>query len=708
MTSAPLLPKCCWRDSPDPDERTGRYTCRSTRFVGSPNQVSSEFCGRCAVADHPEPDPLPPALPCVHLGGVPGDSARSDSRAALFDCSLYGRCDPSWTSDAAAEDTRRCVGCVDYLPRDPFGPNSRQMHERAEAFLAAIPPYPVRRFRGRGVVIAAGGDRFFASLYVTLRALRHVGCELPIQVWYLGRHGEMPPKRRALLAPYDVRFVDADAVRRKYPARTLNGWELKVFAALHCPFREVLSLDADSYPCRDPEFLFDRDDYKEHGAIFWPDMHERDARLKWKAFGVPDPMRLGSVESGQFLIDKRLCWRPLNLAWFYNDHSDFYYRYAFGDKHTFEVSWERCRQRFVMWKTRADWEDVAYVHSGPTGEPLFVHRCSDKFRFKSEAFSTRHASACPKFVPKLPLESEGWNWLGDLATELDSSRRPGRVAPRRIVRVGLPDHFNCSLIAHGGRLLLASRVGEIAPRICLSELDRDFQPARTWPLDFVHPRAERGVEDPRLFLFRDRLHCAFTGIDSPSEPHPLHQMIARIGDDGHVEKVVFPQYADRSRLEKNWQFFEVDGELQSVYSIQPHVILKHRGQRVVRAARTDARLPRSGGHLRGGAPPVRCGDEYYCFFHATKEAKGQFVYAMGVYTFAAASPFAIRRYARPFFAAADHDRTPGYNKSVVFPCGALRREDAWIISYGYHDRECRIAIFDAADIERILKPVRSR
>src|SRR5205814_1265833 len=153
------------------------------------------------------------------------------------------------------------------------------------------------------------------------------------------RHREMPRKRQALLGPYGVECIDADKVRRRHPARRLDGWELKVFATLHSPYREVLFLDADCYPCRNPEFLFECREYRARGAVFWPDIAALDNRLVWPAFGVRDPRRLGSIESGQFLIDKRPSWRPLNLTWFYNDRSDYYYRYCFGDKHTFEVAW---------------------------------------------------------------------------------------------------------------------------------------------------------------------------------------------------------------------------------------------------------------------------------------------------------------------------------------------------------------------------------
>jgi hypothetical protein len=42
---------------------------------------------------------------------------------------------------------------------------------------------------------------------------------------------------------------------------------------------------------------------------------------------------------------------------------------------------------------------------------------------------------------------------------------------------------------------------------------------------------------------------------------------------------------------------------------------------------------------------------------------------------------------------------------VVYPCGVVRRGGEWLVSYGYHDHECRIAAFDAAALDRELCPV---
>jgi predicted GH43/DUF377 family glycosyl hydrolase len=701
------LPVCRWRG----EFRTDRYVCRSARFLEAPNLVRPEFCAECYYADHAPPPPLPPALPCVHLGGVlagDGGSSANGGTAQLksFGCAVHGRCTPAGTEADPPGNTRCCARCPDYLARDPFSPDSGQMRRRAEAFLAALPAYPSQRYHGRGVVIAGGGDRYFASLYVTVRALRHVGCRLPIQVWYLGRNDEMPPRRQALLAPYQVECVDADAVRRRHPARNLGGWELKVFATLHCGFEELLFLDADSYPCRNPEFLFAREDYRARGAIFWPDLAMADTRLKWPAYGVPDPRRPGSVESGQYVLHKRASWRPLNLAWFYNDHSDYYYRYGHGDKHTFEVAWARCGQPYVMWQPTADWAEVAYVHAGPDGQPLFVHRCAAKFCFKPEAYSTPQRSAGQAFLPQLPLERHCWDWLGELtrALALTTQAAGHGLVPQKLIRIGLPGHFNCSLVEHRGRLLLASRQGSFGARLWLSELDPDYQPRWTRPLALAHARAPSGVEDPRLFLYRGRLHCAFTGLEDDGPTRHIHQLVCRLGEDYRPARVWFPRYQGRKGWEKNWQFFEYQGGLYSIYSIRPHVILRHRGQRAELAAQTTALLPWTDCHLRGGAPPVRVGDEYYHFFHSMKETGGQYEYALGLYTFTARPPFAIRRVAAaPLLSAGEYDRPAASNKLVVFPCGALLRAGCWVISYGYHDQECRVAVFAADQIEQRLQ-----
>jgi hypothetical protein len=46
---------------------------------------------------------------------------------------------------------------------------------------------------------------------------------------------------------------------------------------------------------------------------------------------------------------------------------------------------------------------------------LFVHRCSDKFRFEKHTYSTKQCHPLPSFYSSLPLENECWGWMSELA-----------------------------------------------------------------------------------------------------------------------------------------------------------------------------------------------------------------------------------------------------------------------------------------------------
>jgi hypothetical protein len=361
---------------------------------------------------------FPKALPCVHLGRHAacgwGGLGRQTLLPPLHDCPHHGLCCPQGVLPDRS-GARACASCNDYLARYTTMPDSETMRFRAGEFLRMLKAYPQGMYRGRGIVIAGGGEKYFASLYVVIRAIRHVGCELPIELWYLGRNHELPNDRKAILEPYGVVCIDADEVRKMRPAKCLDGWPLKVYATLHSRFEEVLFLDADCYPCRNPEELFSNAEYCRLGSIFWPDTGGVDVRLKWAAFGVADPRRPMSVESGVYMVHKGKSWRPLNLAWFYNDESAYYYRYCYGDKHTFEVAWPATNQQYAMLAEMGRFDTVAYLHPGSDGKPTFVHRCCDKFRFAKHSYTTFQGTDVSQLYQQLPLEFCCWQFMEELS-----------------------------------------------------------------------------------------------------------------------------------------------------------------------------------------------------------------------------------------------------------------------------------------------------
>lgn len=310
-------------------------------------------------------------------------------------------------------------------------PDVQRRHRlAADQFAANVPEYPSGTYSGRGVVVVGGGD-YWPSAYVTCRMLRHVGCTLPVQVWFLGDR-ERDDRYADLLAPHGVECVDLLAHPAAASCRSLTGhtdperpgkkhppYEAKSFAALHSPFAEVLLLDADCYPCADPTPLYDCPLFRARGGTFWPDLPHTDKWTHWQQFGV-EPMPPGwGWEVGQYLIDKRSAWRQLQLARWYDDHGDWCYgrgRYGdHGDKGSWRVAWAHERKVPAFYQSAAVWQRVAFVHSGPDGAtPMFVHRCQSKFSTGDPVGVNATPQRGANVRAGLPGESAAFGYLAEL------------------------------------------------------------------------------------------------------------------------------------------------------------------------------------------------------------------------------------------------------------------------------------------------------
>jgi hypothetical protein len=278
----------------------------------------------------------------------------------------------------------------------------------SERWMASLPAYP-GGFEGRGVVICAGGVRMFTNAWVCIHLLRQTGCELPIQVWYLGEE-EMDAAMRDLLKPLGVECVDGLEVRRRHPVRQLHGWALKPYAILHCPFREVLLLDADNVALRNPEFLFESPPFRKTGAVFWPDFGRlAPDRTLWAVCGVryrDEP----EFETGQIVVDKLRCWDALNLAMWYNEHSDFYYQHMHGDKESFHMAFRKLGHPYSMPVRPIQPLPATMCQHDFDGQRLFQHRNLDKW-----TLVTRN-----RRIPGFRLEGACREALAQLAAKWDA------------------------------------------------------------------------------------------------------------------------------------------------------------------------------------------------------------------------------------------------------------------------------------------------
>jgi alpha 1,2-mannosyltransferase len=221
----------------------------------------------------------------------------------------------------------------------------RKYRDRYKKAAAEIPAYP-GGFRGTGIV-TCGANKYLPYLWILVRSLRHVGCRFPIELWHL--RGEVDDPMRTLFAPYDVTFRCAEEIDGFGGAIDQPVFMIKPWAILHSRFRHVLFLDADNSTFGNPSFLFRTAEYREHGAIFWPDCISHGRKIGWsermggrrlfRDFGVEvDWSR--EFESGQLMVDKARHWRALCLTMHFNAEHAYYYRFLLGDKDTFRLAFE--------------------------------------------------------------------------------------------------------------------------------------------------------------------------------------------------------------------------------------------------------------------------------------------------------------------------------------------------------------------------------
>ncbi len=342
--------------------------------------------------------------------------------------------------------------------------------------------------------------------------------------------------------------------------------------------------------------------------------------------------------------------------------------------------------------------EVTCMHLGkPTGEKVDCVSCSEK-------------RPTPTLLKTHDCEVHGVCVLGKekVAGVMNCADCPNHLVPRdfprpeRTIRIDIPKHYNCSLIEWNAQTLLATRKDAGKAQVHLSELDGQYRPYWTQQLVMEENGKEISAEDPRLFVYAGQLHVGFTTYDKDA----ASVMIARLSSELQVESVMRPKLKDRQSWEKNWMFFDHEGELHSIYAVSPHTILRHKGESAEKAYQVSHGF-RWPSVMRGGAAPIRICDEYYHWFHAMQMVKEEFRYTAGLYTFEAQPPFAIRRViSNPMLFPDYGDRPKGWKKSVVYPCGAVLKNGKWLLSYGHQDRQCCIAIFDADKVERALHPLK--
>jgi alpha 1,3-mannosyltransferase len=142
---------------------------------------------------------------------------------------------------------------------------------------------------GRGIALTAG-DEQAPYLLASIPSFRKLGCNLPIEIMYLGDSDLSEDFRTDLEALEGVYTRDLSQMVNDEGWK-LAGWAGKPFTILFSSFREVIFIDADSLFFHNPAILFEDPEYQRTGALFFRDrLIMPESKKRWLQAILPKPI----------------------------------------------------------------------------------------------------------------------------------------------------------------------------------------------------------------------------------------------------------------------------------------------------------------------------------------------------------------------------------------------------------------------------------
>ncbi|TVY71485.1 Alpha-1,2-mannosyltransferase MNN21, partial [Lachnellula suecica] len=200
----------------------------------------------------------------------------------------------------------------------------------------------------KGIVTSAGG-KYFPVLLVSLRMLRRTGSTLPVEIFFKNREEYEELACEGLFKNLGAKCVVLSEMVGDFDLKfEFEHYQLKALAMLFSSFEEILFLDADNFPVRKPDELFEGSVYQEKGMVLWPDYWTCTSSPFLNEVTALEEKVLQNrptIEAGQVLVDKKKHGETLALAGYYNTYGEtFFYRLLSqggpgeGDKETFAAA----------------------------------------------------------------------------------------------------------------------------------------------------------------------------------------------------------------------------------------------------------------------------------------------------------------------------------------------------------------------------------
>ena len=209
----------------------------------------------------------------------------------------------------------------------------------------------------KGIVSSAGSS--YLPLFVTsLRMLRKTGSTLPVEVFVKDQGEYEKVICEKVLPSLNARcLVLSDILGSQTKGKVdIAHYQIKTFAVLFSSFEDVIWMDSDCFPLKDPEQLLSSEPFSSTGLVTWPDFWALSASPLYYDISrqsLPPMTSRASSETGVFLISKKSHFSTLLLAAYYNYYGPSHYFMLLsqgapgeGDKETFIHAASALGQKF--------------------------------------------------------------------------------------------------------------------------------------------------------------------------------------------------------------------------------------------------------------------------------------------------------------------------------------------------------------------------
>jgi hypothetical protein len=219
------------------------------------------------------------------------------------------------------------------------------------------------KFKSKCIVVGVG-NRYAKYAIHSIKVIRMLGCQYPIEVFYNGEKDLDIVQIAYLKKMTNVKVIDIRSLI-DMDLLGLESWDIKPFMMLLSSFAEVLLIDADTIFLQNPEVMFHDPGYLRTGALYFYDRtisaYNDKSKKDWLRSILPRPLSptlLSSryyneisgyeQDSGVVLINKQMNLFGLLGACLLNAKKErqILHEMSHGDKESFWIGFELAGDKY--------------------------------------------------------------------------------------------------------------------------------------------------------------------------------------------------------------------------------------------------------------------------------------------------------------------------------------------------------------------------